>query len=326
MRAQWLIGVIGGVTLSAITGASAVAAPEHRVFRLQALNQSGVRDGTAFVIRRETRGEHTDMVLVTSARLFERESGRRARLLVEGHSPVEIGPDAIATPYANMRDIAVLKASLTGVAIAALPITFDYVPAETLFVISGLNAEWRPTVVAQHVRFCATRAVLGDRATAELAGCQGAPAIVDRGVFGIVSECGPDRVPEITPLSVSRNFLLRMVPGLGDPRVETTAFHVEQREVVGPELTIPIGGVREGEIEVPLYLAQREAVIGASARLVSEPPPRVADVKVLELRNRAVKLRFALGGGPLALPATTAWPAARALIVVRLNVVVVPKL
>jgi hypothetical protein len=52
----------------------------------------------------------------------------------------------------------------------------------------------------------------------------------------------------------------------------------------------------------------------------------VADVKVLELRNRAVKLRFALGGGPLALPATTAWPAARALIVVRLNVVVVPKL
>jgi hypothetical protein len=326
MRTHGLLGLIGGIALTAFAGQPVLAEPPNSVFRLQVLNESGTRHGTAFVIRRERRGEQTDVVLVTSARLFERESGRRARLLVEGHSPVEIGPDAISTPYANMRDVAILKATTKNLAISALPITFEYVPPETLFVISGLSADWSRTVVAQHVRFCATRAVLGDRATGELAGCQGAPAIVESGVFGVVSECGPDRVPEITPLSVSRNFLLRTVPGIGAPQIETTAFHVEERDVVGPELTIPIGDVREGELEVPLHLSWREAVIGASARLVSESQPNVADVTVLELRNRAVKLRFALGGGPAAAPVATAWPAGRALVLVRLNVVVVPKL
>jgi hypothetical protein len=58
--------------------------------------------------------------------------------------------------------------------------------------------------------------VLGNAATAGLVGCQGAPAIVRRRVFGFVN--GPDRVPEITPLSLLPTILLRAVPKLGDTK------------------------------------------------------------------------------------------------------------
>jgi hypothetical protein len=199
------------------------AQPEISIYRLQAENESGVRDGTCFVIRREKRPEGTFLLLVTSARLFERESRRRARVFVDRSTPVEIGPDAIATPYGNMRDVAVLKATVEDAAAAALPVVFDPVSSGTPFVVSGLRPDGSLALVAQHVRFSATRTVIGDRSTEPLAGCQGAPAIVGGAAFGIVSECGPDRVPEITPLSVSRHFLLRMAPELGDEGPEVSS-------------------------------------------------------------------------------------------------------
>ena len=216
MRAHWLFALIGGMVLTGPSDESAAPVPGNSVFRLEVLNESGIREGTGVVIHREPRGKQTFVVVVTSARLFERETGRRARLFADadGNLPVDIDPQVITTPYANARDLAVLKATVRNGSISALPVSFDIVPAGTSFVISGLTANGRGMLLAQQVRFCATRMVLGNAATAGLSGCQGAPAIVDGRVFGVVSECGRDRVPEITPLSVSRNFLLRTVPEL----------------------------------------------------------------------------------------------------------------
>jgi hypothetical protein len=186
------------------------------VFRLQVLNESGMREGTCFVIHQETLPEGTYLVLATSARLFERQSGRRALVHLTGRPPVEIAGDAIMTPYDNQRDVAILKTVVAPVAAAPLRVTFDRVGAGSRFVISGIRADGSVGSVDQHVRFCATRAVLGDRLTRGLVGCQGAPAMVGQRVFGIVSECSADRVPEITPLAVSMSFLRRAVPGLRD--------------------------------------------------------------------------------------------------------------
>jgi hypothetical protein len=238
---------------------------------------------------------------------------------------VEIGPDAITTPYANTRDVAVLQASVNGPPISALPMVFDQIRAGTLFVIAGLRPDGSRAFVAQHVRFCATRTVIGDSATAELAGCQGAPAIGEQGVFGIVSECGPDRVPEITPLAVSRSFLRRAVPETAAPSSEMSKFRVEEREVIGSGPEVGIGDVREGELDVPLYLGEREALVAATARFVTPPPVTQADLTVLSFHDRGVRLRFTLGGPPVPAIDSSAWPAAEALVVVRLKVVVVPK-
>ena len=128
-----------------------------------------------------------------------------------------------------MRDIAVLKAVVKAPPPSTLPVVFDPVPAGTQFFVAGLRPDGSRTLVAQHVRFCATRTVIGDGSTAALAGCQGEPAIIERGVFGVVSECGPDRVPEITTLAVSRNFLLRAVPELGKAAPDVSEFRIEEQ-------------------------------------------------------------------------------------------------
>jgi hypothetical protein len=214
MRTYRLVISVACINLIMLTSRPVSAEPQVSVFRLQALNESGVREGTCFVIHQERRADGTFLVLVTSARLFEREPRRRARVFADGDTPMEIGHEAITTPYANMRDVAVLTVTLKGPQVSALPVVFDPVPSGTEFVISGVRSDGSRALVAQRVRFRATRTVLGDRTTTELTGCQGAPAMVERGVFGIVSECGRDRVPEITPLAVSRNFLLRAVPEL----------------------------------------------------------------------------------------------------------------
>ena len=62
--------------LMLISGGLMTADAQVSIFRLQALNDSGVSEGTCFVIRQEARADGTYLVLVTSARLFERESGR----------------------------------------------------------------------------------------------------------------------------------------------------------------------------------------------------------------------------------------------------------
>ena len=219
--------------LMLISGGLMTADAQVSIFRLQALNDSGVREGTCFVIRQEARADGTYLVLVTSARLFERESGRRALLHVAGQPPVEIAGDAITTPYDNQRDIAVLKTTISLKPVAALPVTFERVPAGSAFVIAGVRADGSAALADQHVRSCATRAVLGDRSTADLVGCQGAPAIVAQRVFGVVSECRPDRVPEITPLAVSRRFLLRAVPGLSDEANRASTLGVAPGRVLG---------------------------------------------------------------------------------------------
>ena len=75
----------------AMAGLPVSAEAQVSVFRLQALNESGVREGTCFVIRQETTADGTFLVLVTSARLFERESGRRARVYLDNQTPVAVG-------------------------------------------------------------------------------------------------------------------------------------------------------------------------------------------------------------------------------------------
>jgi hypothetical protein len=300
------------------------AQPRGSVLRMQALNPSGEREGTCFVVHQEARGDHTLVTLLTSARLFDRDAMPRARIFLDATHFVEVEHAAVATPYANMRDVAVLKATITGAALEPLPLVFDQAKVGTLFVISGRGIDGQPALVAEHVRFAATRAVIGDRTTGALAGCLGAPAIVERGVFGIVSECQSDRGPEITPLAVSEGFLARSVPGITARPSDEAQFTVEEREINGPALEVNLGETLEGEVDVPFDLGKQEAVLGATARLVSRTALPVATVTVLSLDDRVVKLRFTVGGPPPPTPPAS-WPAAQALIVVRMSLVVLPK-
>jgi hypothetical protein len=200
------------VSATMFAAATAGSPSPEQVLRLQAVSPAGVRDGTAFVVHQEAAGGSTTAWLVTSARLFDRDGRRTARIVVAGQT-VNVGPEDIATPYRNMRDVAVLRARITGAALSTLPVAFDEIHAGTLVLVSGLDADGRPVALALRAAFAATRAIRGDRVLAGLAGCQGAPVLVDGAVVGIVSDCSTTQMPEITPMTVARSFLRRTIPG-----------------------------------------------------------------------------------------------------------------
>lgn len=299
------------------------AATEGTVLRVQVGEGSDSREGTCFVIHQEERDNETIVFFLTSARLFDEHRQRRVRVVVDESETLDIPPDGVFLPYGNLQHVAVLRAVSTSARWVTMPIVFEPVYPGSVFVISGYHPDGTRALVTQHVRFVATRTVLGDRAAASVAGCRGAPAIVERGVFGVVSECEPDRVPIVTPLSAVRSFIIRTVPGLTATQSDDPQFTLGEREIIGPLLEVPSGEVRQGEIEIRIDLGAREAAVSATAHVVSRTSLRIADVTVLSLKDRSVKLRFTLGGTPP--PATPApWPQAQALILVRVNLVLLP--
>ena len=153
MRASHAVRAFICLTIVALTMLPTSAQAQVTVFRLQALNESGVRDGTCFVIRQETRADGTFLMLVRSARLFGRESERRPRVFVDDKQFVEISGEAITTPDDNKRDIAVLKTVVEETPVSPLPVTFDRVSGGSPFVISAFRPDGGRGVVAQRARF-----------------------------------------------------------------------------------------------------------------------------------------------------------------------------
>jgi hypothetical protein len=71
-------------------------------------------------------------------------------------------------------------------------------------------------------------------------------------------------------------------------------------------------------------LRPRETAVDATASFLNAPSLHLADVTVLSLRDRTVKLRFTMAGIPPA-PFSTTCAAGQALVSVRVNVLVLPR-
>jgi hypothetical protein len=166
----------------------------------------------------------------------------------------------------------------------------------------------------------ANRTGLDDRSVSALAHPLGAPVLTVRGAVGLVGEPAAGAPPVVVPLGELRGSLAERIPGFAPAASIAPQFAQTEREITGPTLEVPYGERRQGEIDVPLLLGSREAAIGASARIVSRTPLPLADLTVLSIDDRRVKLRFSLGGAaPPPVPAP--WPAAQALIVLRVNLI-----
>jgi hypothetical protein len=209
MRASAFIVAMALVALPTVARRWPAVEPTVEVFKVQAVNPGGVREGTCFVVH---PGEYDGVAwFVTSARLFEDDHTARARILTAGHD-VEVASHDIVLPLENNRDMAILKARIAGVSLKAVPLVFEQTHAGTPFVVRGFDAAGALTIVPQQVALATTRSLRAGRLMPGLVGCQGAPAMIEAGAFGIVSDCAPGQMPEITPMIVARSFLLRTLP------------------------------------------------------------------------------------------------------------------
>ena len=207
-----------------VRGAGSAADDVRAVRPLRVVYDARVFDATCALIHTEPSGDGLALYFVTSARLFKTAEGERFRpasavqITLEDGTGIVVRREDVFLPTGNLVDIAVLRAEVPIAAVAAGSITFDPPAPASAFVIAGYGADGAPATIAGHVRFASTRLVVGDRDASPIAGCVGAPALGNDGIFGVVSECDANRAAVITPLSMAYAFIVRHVPGLvGQP-------------------------------------------------------------------------------------------------------------
>jgi hypothetical protein len=319
----WLLYGCAAAAFTLLPTGGATAQPAEvtgAVVRVQATSAPpGSGAGAGFVIFHGADGAGSRPIYIaTSARLFDPRHGGGARVWLPAGPPIDVPPQDVLVPGHNWSDMAILRLTTERAAPAAAPVVFDPVESGGLFVIAGIRADGSIAVAPERAAFVATRTIVGDRPAAHVEGCLGAPALIERGVFGIVSECEPNLAPVVLPLAVARGFMTRTIPDLQHTSETGAQFTLTEREVAVPPVMVPGGGSAEGEYDIPLRLTASEAVFGATARVTERRGVRLADVAITGVTPEGVRLRFTLGGEPApAVPES--W--SEALIVVRINVV-----
>ena len=294
------------------------------VLRVQVVDALDSQDGTCFLIRQQGEGDTRTSFFLTSGRLFHEHGPTQVRIFLDDGRVLDVAQDDIHLPTEGSRDVAVLAVTTPDLYLEPMPVVFDQVPADDVFVIPGYGRDGTDAVATGQVQLVSARLIRGTRDASHLVAPAGAPAMNVRGVFGVVVQCESDCVPLVVPLSAVRSFLEREVPGFSETPALEPQFTVTTRTVEGPLLEVPFGETSRGEVDVPFGLSPGELVFSASAELAEPRSITLGDLTVVSLDDRAVKVRFLLGGAEQS-PQTAFWPQGQALVSVRLQLVTMLK-
>lgn len=193
-------------------------AADSSVRKLHVVTDVREADGTCVLIQRDTVGPNVVLYFLTSGHLFRGPDDqpppnvRAVRVFIDHEQTIDVGRDAIFLPGGALLDVVIVRATVAAATIAARPVSYEPPSIGDVFRISGYGADGAPAAVAERVRFKSTLLTVGDRDASTLAGCVGAPAISQKGLFGIVSECGVGRAPVVVLLSMAQSFIERHVP------------------------------------------------------------------------------------------------------------------
>ena len=129
--------------------------------------------------------------------------------------------------------------------------------------------------------------------------------------------------PVIALFSMARAFIERRLPQLTIQTSVAPQFVVIDRPVAGPLVLVGCDATKTGDLDVPFDLESREFAIDATAAFVQPHEVRLAEVTVLKVQDRSLRLGFTLGGvrSPPGVPLTC--PQGQALVSLRVNVAVV---
>jgi hypothetical protein len=216
------------VVLLVLTGAATAAASEEgfdsvagAILRLQVAGSGGTAEGTCFLVHQETREAHVVLYFLTAGHLLDparvgeqRTASLRIRVMAGESGAIETTGRTVVFPGGIEQDLdlAVFSVVTSNAGLTPVPIAEDPPQAGETFVVRGYRAGELSTLT-ERVRFRSTRIVIGDRTAGEVHEFVGAPAMGERGAFGIVTECSTGRVPVITLLGAARGFLTRALPG-----------------------------------------------------------------------------------------------------------------
>jgi hypothetical protein len=202
------LGVLQGLLVAtAVSGEQLLFTPPRAVLQLTIEIEKGKETlASAVLVHREDGPRGVVLFFLTSETLMPATAGALPGWEHEGEGASR--RDGSTLGIAVIR-ILIEKSSLPPAAVVLEPPR----EGEPFFVVIH-NAAGQPVVVPQHAQKVSARSAMGDIDISSAAGCVGAPAFTERGVFGIVTECGAGQPPLITLLSSARDLLRRLIPGL----------------------------------------------------------------------------------------------------------------
>jgi hypothetical protein len=334
MIGSWLSIGLALIATAATTPArsASVLRNDQATVRVRTVHEGRSVEGTAVLVAVERKGGDPILYFVSAARLFAQPDGDPAidivRLLAADGQAVDVHADQVLRPVGNVSGVALIRVAWPLAAMTPIPIDLEEPTVGGVFVIAGFGADGRSVNVPERVQYRATRLVTGDRAVADLYGPLGAAAISPQGVFGIVTESEPGRSPIIVLLSSMHAFLARHLPA--SPRLQTETrppahFELAEWQLTGPFLSVGCAAISAGVIELSHQLSRNEKPVDATASFVNATSLKLADLAVLGLDDRNIKLRFTMIGVPPQLfSSPEPCPEGQALVTVRVNVVVLP--
>jgi len=248
---------------------------------------------------------------------------RGVRVLFEGGRTFEVRREDVFVPGGTIVDVTVFRVTTAYTTLVPRAIVYDPPLPDDVFLVSGFDKNGAHASVPQHMRFEATLLAAGDRDASGLHGCVGAPAISQKGVFGIVSECDANRSPVIALLSMSRSFIERHMPR---PTTQTSLvpqFDVVDRQTTGPLVLVACDVTKTGELEVPLNRGPWTWAVAAKAAFLNPSEVRLADVACAEARRPVGTVAFYTGRSPVTPGPPVSCPQGPALVTLHVNVAVV---
>lgn len=228
----WLLLALGAAR--AATGQT-IGETQQAALRLRIFRDSAPINATCVLVSRDVRERDVVMYFVTAGHLFKSARGqalpypRSLTVDIGGGGALEVQPQDVSLTRGHM-DVAVFKVTTRSTSLVPPALTLAVPAAGSSFFVSGFDSIGKPVQAVQRVRRVATLMLTGDRAMPLVAGCAGAPAIGEHGVFGIVSTCEPDQLPVIVPFSAAAAWIEGYVPGgLALQRPVQTRFEFIQR-------------------------------------------------------------------------------------------------
>jgi hypothetical protein len=191
---------------------------DDSVVKLRVVTDAGIIDGTGVVIHRDDRGSAVVLYLLTSSRLFKDREGeglpraQPVQVWVDAEHTLDVGRPDVFMPAGPVIDAVLLRATTAATRLVARPISYESPSVGEPFLVAGHDRFGAPALIAERIRFQSTLLATGDRDASTLLGCVGAPAISQKGVFGLVTECHQGRAPVIAILSMARSFIERHLP------------------------------------------------------------------------------------------------------------------
>jgi hypothetical protein len=191
---------------------------EGTTLRLQIVRPGRTVEGTCFLIASQRRGHEVVLSFLTSARLFRATGGRgcdgrQLRLVADGGIQIETTRTTVLLPPEQAPDVAIVRVTLPYTDFVPFPVASACPEVARAFVAFGHRENGAPVTLKARVRRRSPWFIVGDRTIPDSDALVGAPALVGGAVFGLVSDCGPDRCPTITALTTAYSFIARHVPG-----------------------------------------------------------------------------------------------------------------